>query len=225
MDPHAPIVQIGQLVGESHRLSMLLALAGGQALPAGELAKLAGVQPPTASHHLELLVTARLVTVIRQGRHRYYSLAGPGVARLLEQLAALAPQAPITSLKGAIQTDALRFARTCYDHLAGRLGVAWTQAWVARGFVTPVGDGFLLESEGRRWLQEFGVVGDVRRVQVIAEHAVDWTERLPHFAGPIAKAMTTRLIEAGWFQAGPVRRTLRLTATGERELRAFGCEW
>lgn len=222
MEAEEHLVAVGELVGDRRRLRMLLALVDGQAWPAGELARCAGIQPSTASYHLDQLVKGGLLKVIPQGRHRYYRVAGPQVIAWLEQLAALAPPGPARSLRGTQEREALRFARTCYDHLAGRLGVAWTIAWVARGFIHPADDGFILSPAGVGWLSRFEVPVTVRPGSIIPKHAVDWTERVPHFAGPIAKAMTARLLEVGWIMPGPTRRAIRITSLGARQFQAFG---
>ncbi len=119
------LVRAGALLGDRRRLHMLITLASGQAWPAGELARQAGIPPATATHHLEQLVAGGLLQVMPQGRHLYYRLASPAVADLLERLAVVAGPAPTRSLPGSHQRDALRYGRTRYAHLAGRLGVAW----------------------------------------------------------------------------------------------------
>lgn len=222
MEAEERIIAVGELVGDRRRLRMLLALADGQAWPAGDLARYAGIQPSTASHHLDQLVKGGLLMTIPQGRHRYYRLAGSRVVAWLEQLASLAPPGPARSLRGMHERESLRFARTCYDHLAGRLGVAWTNAWVMRRFVEPTEHGFDLTSAGVGWMRNFEVPIVVKSGSRIPEHAVDWTERVPHFAGPVAKAMTKRLFEMGWLTAGPIRRSVRVTPLGERQFRDFG---
>lgn len=222
MEAEERIIAIGELVGDRRRLRMLLALVDGEAWPAGDLARYAGVQPSTASHHLDQLVKGGLLTAVPQGRHRYYRLAGPQVVVWLEQLASLAPPGPIRSLRGMQERESLRFARTCYDHLAGRLGVAWTNAWVNRRFVERAAHGFILTPAGVDWMRNLEVPAVIKSGSVIHEHAVDWTERVPHFAGPIAKAMTKRLFEVRWITAGPIRRAVRVTPLGERQFRDFG---
>src|SRR5215217_7043674 len=136
----ADLAALGSVLGERARARMLLALGDGRALPAGVLASEAGVAPSTASQHLGRLVDAGLLALVPQGRHRYYRLAGPHVAELIEALARVAPAAPVRSLREGTQAEALRSARTCYDHLAGRLGVALMQALIRSGAVTG-GDG------------------------------------------------------------------------------------
>src|SRR4051812_2152057 len=140
MPGDADLAALGAVLGERARARMLLALGDGRALPASLLASEAGAAPSTASVHLARLVDAGLVTVTSQGRHRYYRLAGPHVAELIEVLARLSPTAPVRSLREGTRAQALREARTCYDHLAGRLGVAVMRALIDAGSISG-GDG------------------------------------------------------------------------------------
>lgn len=214
------LVRVGALLGDRRRLHMLITLASGQSWPAGELARQAGIQPATATHHLEQLVAGGLLQVMPQGRHRYYRLASPAVADLLERLAAVAGPAPTRSLPGSHQRDALRYGRTCYAHLAGRLGVAWCQSWVDGGHVQRVDQSFIVTERGRETLERLAIA--VTAGTVIPQHAVDWTERVPHFAGPVAKGVTERLLEWGWIARGTIPRSIVVTVAGEKELPKLG---
>lgn len=214
------LVQAGELLGDRRRIRILMALAGGEAWPAGELARAAGIQPATASHHLERLVAGGLLAVVPQGRHRYYRLASPAAAALLESLAVLAPPSAPHSWRGARQRDALKAGRTCYDHLAGQLGVAWAHACEANGWVERAAEGYVLTAEGAEWLA--GLHIEARAGAVIRQHAVDWTERQPHLAGPLAKAITQRLFDRGWIERGPLPRSVCVTPAGREQLAAWG---
>lgn len=220
MDVEETLVRAGALLGDRRRIRMLMALVDGQAWPAGDLARYAGIQPATASHHLEQLVAGGLLTVIPQGRHRYYRLASPTVAELLEKLAALTPPGPTRSLSGSQQREALREGRTCYDHLAGQLGVAWAIAWEAQGWVERVADGYRLTLAGSEQLSNLQIPAPPDTL--IPIHPVDWTERQPHLAGPLAKVMTQRLLELEWIQRGPIRRSIRVTQAGSIKVREMG---
>src|SRR3982751_175276 len=140
----ANLVEVAALVGDTARATMLAALMGGQALTGSELAYLARIARPTASEHLMRLVEARLVAVTRQGRFRYYRIASPLVAQMLESIKAVA------ALEVPVRDDALRFARTCYDHIAGQLGVAIADALVAGGHVALDADGGVVTDAGAR---------------------------------------------------------------------------
>lgn len=220
MEIEEGLVRAGELLGDRRRLQILMALADGQSWPAGELARQAGIQPGTASYHLEQLVHGGLLRVIPQGRHRYYHLASPAVAELLERLAAIAGPTPAHSWRGARQRAALRYGRTCYAHLAGRLGVAWCQSWVDGGHVEVVDQGFIVTERGQRALTLVGL--SVTPGTFIPQHAVDWTERIPHFAGHLAKAVTDRLLDRGWITRGAIPRSIEVTPEGVGELPTFG---
>ena len=214
------MVKTGELLGDRRRLKMLMALVDGQSWPAGDLARYAKIQPATASYHLELLVSGGLLAVIPQGRHRYYRLTSPAVADLLEHLAAVAKPTTARSLRGVQDKEALSYGRTCYSHLAGQLGVAWRQCWIDEGHVLPADNGLILTESGRRQLALLDL--EAKAQTVILQHSVDWTQRVPHFAGPLAKAATDRLLVLGWIARGPIPRAIYVTQQGEIELPKFG---
>jgi len=218
------LAAIGRLLADPGRCRMLLALSDGRDLAASALAAEAGVSASTASEHLAQLVCAGLLTVATQGRHRYYRLAGSAVAELLESVSRLAPTTQIRSLREGTAAHALRQARSCYDHLAGRLGVAVTDALAARRWIEPSGDnGFLLRDTGRRELASLGVAlpaGDVVR------SCIDWTERRPHLAGAHGRSLLTGFLTAGWVARSARPRVLVVTASGAAALRdCVGVEW
>ncbi len=209
---------VARLIGEPARAAMLDALLSGRALPAGELAKAAGVRPATASEHLRRLRAGGLVEVVRTGRHRYYGLAAPEVAEALEALSLLGGTArPVRSLREARAAQAFTVARTCYDHLAGQVGVAVHDALVARSALAAGGDGYLLTGAGEELLGRLGVpVEDARRTRRrFARPCIDLTERRPHLAGALGAAVCTRTLELGWLVRRPADgRALRLTDAG-----------
>lgn len=199
---------------------MLTALLDGQAWPAGDLARHAGVQPATASYHLQQLVQGGLLSVVPQGRHRYYRLASHEVAEILEKLASVVTPASTGSLRGSIQKQILSQARTCYDHLAGRLGVAWTQAWVNSERALEVEAGYQLTDLGSQWLTK--VHFRAPSGTLVQAHTVDWTERVPHMAGPLAKALTQALFDQAWIERGTLPRSVIVTEKGRIEFEEFG---
>jgi DNA-binding transcriptional ArsR family regulator len=223
----ADITGTAALLADPARAAMLDALLDGRALSAGELARRARVSAPTASAHLRRLLDGGLLAVAAQGRHRYYRLAGPAVAEAIEVLGVLAPRRPVRSLRQAQQAQALRFARTCYDHLAGAVGVALADAlWHAA--LQPVGDrDYDLTAHGEQLLGDFGVdVADVRRQRrAFARRCLDGTERSPHLSGALGAALLVRLLDLGWLTRGRVPRGLVLTDAGhDGFLRVFGCD-
>jgi DNA-binding transcriptional ArsR family regulator len=206
-------------MADQTRATFLLALSDGRALPAGELARLARVAPSTASSHLSKLVEGGLLAVETWGRHRYFRVRSPEVMRAIEVLALVAPARPVRSLRQSRSAEAVRFARTCYDHLAGFLGVAFTRALVEQGVLTESEDGYEVAEKGLSRLREFGVdlSGRKGRIRFAPAH-IDWSERRHHFAGPLAKATTSRLFELGWIVRAPVGRAVRLTEAGRTGL-------
>lgn len=201
------------LLGDPARANMLAALMDGRALTAKELAFSAHVSPQTASGHLGKLTDAGLLALQVQGRHRYFRLASPLVGQMLEQIMAVAgPEPPRhTAWRGG---DALRTARTCYDHLAGRLGVALADSLIDRGHVTLSADGGEVTGSGRDFLREFGAEpSDGRRV--FCRPCLDWSERRPHIAGRLGAALAERCFSLGWIQRRRDGRALTITPAGE----------
>ena len=233
------LAALGSVLGERARARMLLALGDGRALPASVLASEAGVAASTASAHLAQLVDAGLLAVTPQGRHRYYRLAGPQVAELIELLARVAPAAPVRSLREGTRAQALREARTCYDHLAGRLGVDVMQALIADGSVTggtgrhDPGNGDRLSSYGHAIDYRLSEHGSGRLAELGVDfepgtalrYCVDWTEQAHHLSGRVGKALATRLLELRWLRRADRGRAVHVTKAGRRGLAAeFGIE-
>ena len=217
------LAAVGALVGDPARAAMLGALAGGVALPAGELARRAGVHPATATGHLRRLVDGGLVRVRAQGRHRYHELASPSVAAALEALALLAPPAAVRSLREHHQHEALAEARTCYDHLAGRRGVELRDLLLDRGLLRAVDErDHALTAGGAERLRALGVDPDelAGGRRVLARSCIDWTQRRPHLAGALPAALTARFIELGWLARGR-GRDLRVGEGYDAELRRW----
>ena len=215
------------LIGDPARAAMLTALADGTARPAGELAEIAGLSRPAASAHLARLVGGGLLAVEQEGRHRYYSLAGTGIAAVLEELARFAgPPARLAAPRGR-PTGALRFARSCYDHLAGEVGVALAAALARDGIVRP-GEGKTLRipRAGRaRLIAVFGIDPETLTPgrHGVACRCLDWTERRWHVGGPLGWWMLERMRLSGWITRAANSRAIALTRAGEKALaREFG---
>jgi DNA-binding transcriptional ArsR family regulator len=220
MEPMASalsIAGIGALVGDPARANMLSALMGGQALTAGELAWHARVTAQTASGHLARLVDGGLLAPARQGRHRYYRLASPLVARMLESVALVATiEGPARHRPGSPRDDALRAARTCYDHLAGRLGVALADALSAGGHLELDEDGGRVTPQGEALLAAFGVdpAPAARSRRCLCRPCLDWSERRPHLAGLLGARIADRCFELGWIARLRDTRALAVTPAG-----------
>jgi len=215
------IAEVAALIGDPARANMLAALLGGQALTATELAYEARVTPQTASAHLAKLTRARLLAVEKQGRNRYFRLAGPAVANAFESLMVLAADAPPRRRPPGPKDAAMRAARTCYDHLAGGLGVAVTDALICRGFLTERGEDFVITAEGLKWFEKFEIdTQTLRRARrVFARRCLDWSERRPHLAGALGAAVADQLFEREWVARIRDSRGLTITDAGRRGLR------
>jgi DNA-binding transcriptional ArsR family regulator len=215
------LAEVAALVGDPARAHILGALMDGRALTAGELAYAASVSPQTASGHLAKLAEGRLLAVARQGRHRYYRLASPAVAQMLEGIMAVAADGPPRYRPASKVDAAMRNARTCYDHLAGRLGVGLADALGTRGHVVLGEDGGEITEDGAAFLGRFGIDLEAgrRSRRPFCRACLDWTERRPHLAGTLGAALARRCFELGWIERRREGRALAITRAGERGLK------
>ena len=216
----ANLVEVAALVGDTTRAMMLNALMDGRALTSSELAHAARISRPTASGHLSKLVNARLLTVTTKRRYRYFRIASPSVARMLESIKAVAAlELPPRHQPVSREDAALRFARTCYDHLAGFVGVAIADALVKKRYLELSDEGAALTSAGVRFLARFGIdLGPLKGRRVFCRACLDWSERRYHVAGLVGAAICNRCIELGWFVRSHNSRALRITPSGQRGL-------
>src|SRR4051794_34438732 len=197
---------------------MLTAMLGGKALPASELAQVAGVSNSTASAHLAKLTASGLVAVERHGRHRYHRLADARGAQLLETMALPPPAHQVRSLRGADKGPAERAARSCYDHLAGAVGVAVVDALCERGGLRrddlSLGDAAPFAALG----VDVAALGRGRRP--LTRSCLDWSERRPHLSGELGAALLAAMLDAGWLARRPLGRAVAVTPRGLAGLRA-----
>ncbi|MBK1841312.1 helix-turn-helix transcriptional regulator [Azospirillum sp. YIM B02556] len=212
------IATIAALIGDPARANILSALMGGQALTAGELAWHAGVGAPTTSGHLAKLSEAGLLAVERQGRHRYYRLASPDIAQVMESLMAVATAGPRRHRPPGPKDEALRTARTCYDHLAGRLGTTLADRMNERGLVILGDGGALVTGSGHDFLSGLGLAfpdaGGTRRP--LCRVCLDWSERRSHLAGRLGAALLSCSLERGWIVRIPDSRAVAITEAGSQ---------
>ena len=219
--------EIAALAGDPTRAGMLHALMDGRALTASELAHVAGITPQTASGHLARMATAGLLTVEKQGRYRYHRLASRAVAQMMESImqvaSALEPPRPLVV---GPRDAALRIARTCYDHLAGRLGVALADALVAGGYAELADDAGLMTNTGLKLLDHIGIDVDrllarrgKRSARILCRPCLDWSERRPHLAGAVGAAICAHCFTKGWIRRVSGSRAVTITPMGQRTFR------
>lgn len=224
----ANMVEVAALVGDTTRATILAALMSGQALTASELAARARVSKSTASGHLTKLVSTRLLAVTQKRRNRYYRIASPLVAKMLEGIKAVAAiEVPPRYQPRSAQDDRLRFARTCYDHLAGHLGVAIADALVAKGYIVLTEDGGEVTDSGARFLAAFGaeLTSKSRSRRIFCRPCLDWSERRFHVAGLVGAEIQRRCLALGWLRRDRDTRAVHVTTVGQIGLRdKFGID-
>jgi len=222
MSNNARFSEIASLAGDTARAGMLHALMDGRALTASELARVAGVSPQTASGHLAKMTGAGLLRVEKQGRHRYHRVASEAVAQMIESIMRVASTAgsmrpaPVTGPRDL----ALRNARTCYDHLAGHLGVALADALVARGHVELAEDGGVVTLTGIELFRQLGIevaspsANRGKNARVLCRPCLDWSERRAHLAGAVGAALCAHSFDAGWIRRLEGTRAVAITPKG-----------
>ncbi|KAB7644607.1 MULTISPECIES: ArsR/SmtB family transcription factor [Staphylococcus] len=207
------------LIGHKTRLTMLIELSSGKALPAGELAKLAGVKPQTASEHLSKLVEANLISVNTWGRHRYYKIDNDKVVDAINALAVISPPMNSKSLKETTKKEKLSYCRTCYGHIAGKVGVEFTDSLLRNDYLEECEGYYKLTENGKIWLGQLGLETERNLYTKPIPKHLDWTERKYHIAGPISLKITKMLIELSWLQVTEVNRCLKVTRKGEESFK------
>lgn len=211
------MAEIASLLGETSRATILTSLMDGRFHTASELAYMAAITPQTASFHLSKLVEGKFVKVEKQGRHRYYQLANGEVARILESLLTISPPPEVRSLKQSSQVKLLREARTCYDHLAGKLGVGLTESMLNAGYLKKEEREFVVTPNGEHFFNDFGIdLGELKRKRRSFCHAcLDWSERHHHLAGSLGNGLMTHFFELGWIVRVPSIRAVKITDKGK----------
>ena len=230
MASNALFAEVATLAGDPARAGMLHALMDGRALTASELAHVAGITAQTASSHLARMVTAGLLSVEKQGRHRYHRLASPAVAQMMESIMRVASDLEPGQRRVVVgpRDAALREARTCYDHLAGRLGVALADALVAGGHAELAGDGGLITETGAAFLGKVGI--DVEALQaprgtrparILCRPCLDWSERRHHLGGSLGSALLNRFFDLKWARRDPASRAVHFSPRGRAAFQGF----
>ncbi|EJR64315.1 hypothetical protein IIO_01931 [Bacillus cereus VD115] len=220
MNVYPNISYVAKLIAEPTRTIILDCLMNNQALPASELAYMAKVSHPTISSHLSKLVEGNLLTVEQHGRHRYYRLANQEVAVVLEKLGTIAPTVQVRSLKQSGQLKQVRYARTCYDHLAGKLGVEIAEKLLVREFITLKDGEYIVTEQGKGWFLNFGInieKAETKR-RVFAKPCLDWSERRYHISGWLGSEIAKLFFEQGWITKTDKSRAVHLTKKGVKLL-------
>jgi DNA-binding transcriptional ArsR family regulator len=210
------LAEVAALIGDPARANILQALADGRALTAGELAWHAGVSAQTTSGHLAKLTEAQLIALEKQGRHRYFRLASPQVADAMEALMLVAASGPKRHRPTGPRDEALRTARTCYDHLAGRLAVALADRLSAREFIVLSDGAAAVTEKGHRFLRDFGLDLDSggKSTRPLCRTCLDWSERRSHLAGRLGAALCQQFLDRGWIKRGKDSRAATITPSG-----------
>lgn len=211
------MAEIAALLGETSRATILASMMDGRFHTASELAYMAAIKPQTASFHLAKLVEGKLIKVEKQGRHRYFQLAGEDIAQFLESFLAISPPPEVRSLKQSSQIKLLQDARTCYDHLAGKLGVQLTESMLKAGYLTLEGKQFVLTDEGILFFTTFGIdLTALKRKRRSFSHAcLDWSERRYHLAGALGCELLNQFFILGWLLRVPSIRAIKVTEKGK----------
>jgi DNA-binding transcriptional ArsR family regulator len=223
---NAAVAEVAALAGEPARAGMLHALMDGRALTASELARVAGITPQTASGHLARMVAVGLLSVEKQGRHRYHRLSSQAVAQMMESIMQVASRLERVPLSVGPRDAALRAARTCYDHLAGRLGVALADALVVGGYAELANDAGLVTDAGIELLSRIGIDVDTllarrgkRSARILCRPCLDWSERRPHLAGAVGAVLCAHCFTKGWIRHINGTRAVTVTPKGQRVFR------
>jgi DNA-binding transcriptional ArsR family regulator len=216
MDPDADLAALGRLLGDPNRARILRILIGGTPQSGSALASAAGISRSLASAHLKKLTAGGLVRAERSGRQQLYSIAAPPVADALETLLVLAPATPVRSLRDASRKRSLRWARMCYDHLAGVVGVAVTEALTAQDAIAERDGAWVLGPRGGRVFGDLGIDVEAvpRRTRPLLRPCMDWTERRHHLAGGLGAALSAEFTQRGWLRRHDGSRIVTITTAG-----------
>lgn len=212
------MAEVASLLSEASRATILASLMDGRFHTASELAFMAAIKPQTASFHLAKLVEGNLVKVEKQGRHRYFQLANVEIAQFLEAFLTISPPPEVRSLKQSSQIKLLQDARTCYDHLAGKLGVQLTESMVSSGYLKKEEQQYTITPTGQLFFTEFGIdlTALTRKRRSFSHACLDWSERRHHLAGALGQGLLTRFFDLAWITRVPSIRAIKVTEKGRQ---------
>jgi Predicted transcriptional regulators len=220
MSVEEKFVSVSALICEPVRAKMLWNLLDGRAYTASELSVAADISPSAASNHLAKLLNADIVKVEHQGRHRYYSLAGPEVAYVVEGLANLANNSAARPQRREPEAQGIKYCRSCYDHLAGYVGVKITETLEKSKCLVSNDRFYEVTAKGWKYLDRLGIAKDgfYNNRRPLARQCLDWSERRPHIAGQLGAEMLNRMLAEKWFKKVKFSRELIITSKGRQEL-------
>ncbi|WP_099156834.1 ArsR/SmtB family transcription factor [Virgibacillus ndiopensis] len=216
MKANANVAKVATLVSDSSRAAILTILLDGRFHPVSDLAYMVGITPQTASYHLAKMTQANVIDVESQGRHRYYGISNQEIAQVMESFLQVAPPVEIKSLKQSNEEKALRHARTCYDHIAGNLGVKLKTSLMNQQFLVEKDNEFHITSDGEIFFNTIDIDTNKlkKKRRMFCSKCLDWSERRHHIAGALGNAMLEKFLELEWIERVPKSRALKITALG-----------
>jgi len=213
-------IKTASLIGDPTRASILWTLMDGRAFTATELAVSVNTSPQNISMHLGKLLDADLLCVEKQGRHKYYRFSNKEVAYALEAMASLVPKPEVASKNKTENYPPIKFCRTCYDHLAGKIGVALTDSLLEQKIIVNQNNTFEISSDGKKWFSDFGINLEEAQKQkrIFLKPCLDWSERRNHIAGSIGTLLFNKMLKEDWLRKTENSRAITVTGKGEKEL-------
>ncbi len=214
------LIEVAALLCDKSRSVMLWNLMDGRSHTATELSICADISPQSASNHLAKLVNAGILQVRRQGKYRHYTLASAEAAHVMESIATLLPPKQDRTVGGGPELSGITYARTCYDHIAGKVGVAITDSLVKKRLISPSGEDYIVTDRGNGWFSSMGFeIEDIRsQRRSFARQCLDWSERKPHLAGALGASFLQMILKRDWARKTKLSRELLITAAGKSEL-------
>lgn len=213
-------IKAATLIGDATRASILWNLLDGRAFTATELAIAIETSAQNISMHLGKLLDANLISVEKQGRHKYYRFSNKEVAYAVEAMANLIPKPEISAKKKTENYPPIKYCRTCYDHLAGKIGVALAESLLQQKIIIEKNNTFEITSEGEKWFSDFGVnIGDAKKQKrIFLKPCLDWSERRYHIAGSVGTLLLNKMLEQDWIRRTANSRVIIITGKGEKEM-------
>lgn len=212
-------VKIAALIGDPTRALVMWTLLGGKAFTATELAITVNTSPQNMSMHLTKLLDAGLLCVEKQGRHKYYRFSNKETAYAIEAMASLIPSIHIEKKK-TDNNSPIKYCRTCYDHLAGKIGVAVTQSLIEQEIVLDFNTEYQVSSKGEEWFSDFGIdLGELKKQRrIFLKPCLDWSERENHIAGSLGSSLFNKMLADDWLRKTENSRAIQITGEGRKEL-------